>query len=226
MIQDPLNRFIATINSHFKLAGKRVLEVGCGKGRVTRDLAAHARQVVATDTDADAIATARQAVPADNVTFIVTADGLPATPPASFDAVLYTLSLHHVPETEMVESLQKAGQLLRPGGVIIVVEPGDGGSFNEAKQRFGAGSGDEGPLKEAAIRAMQALPGWEPGDTIPFQTHFLFDDEQDFCRSKLPGYQGLSEAEQKAVMNFLGEHRTDTGILLSSDRRLNILTRS
>ena len=226
MIQDPLNRFITTINSHFDLAGKRVLEIGCGKGRVTRDLATYARQVVATDPDAEAIATARQAVPSDNVSFIVTADGLPAAPPASFDAVLYTLSLHHVPETKMVGSLQKAGQLLRPGGVIIVVEPGDGGSFNEAKQRFGAGSGDEGPLKEAAIRAMQSLPGWDLGDTIPFQTHFLFDDEQDFCRSKLPAYQDFSEMEQQAVMDFLGEHRTDAGILLSSDRRLNILSRS
>ncbi len=225
MVQDPLNRFIATINTHFPLAGKSVLEIGCGKGRVTRDLAAFAREVIATDPDATAIAAARGSVPADNVTFIVTEDGLPSAPPASFDAVLYTLSLHHVPEAAMVASLQKAGQLLRPGGVIIVVEPGDGGSFNEAKQRFGAGSGDEGPLKAAATRAMQALPGWHLGDTILFQTHFLFDDEQDFCRSKLPDYQNLAAPEQQEVMAFLGQHKTDEGILLSSDRCLNILTK-
>jgi len=52
VIQDPKNQFIAAILSHCEIRGKELLEIGCGKGRVTRDLARHARKVVAIDPDA------------------------------------------------------------------------------------------------------------------------------------------------------------------------------
>ncbi|MFH1029439.1 MAG: class I SAM-dependent methyltransferase, partial [Pseudomonadota bacterium] len=140
MKQDPGNQYIATILSRCDLRGMEVLEIGCGKGRITRDLAKHAGLVIAVDPDAAALEVARAAVPADNVTFVYAADGIPDYPPASFDLVIYTLSFHHVPIDEMQASLRKAGEMLRGGGVIAIVEPGDGGSFSEAKERFGAGS--------------------------------------------------------------------------------------
>ena len=92
-----------------------------------------------------------------------TPGGMPEFPAGSFDLVIYTLSLHHVPIAEMSGSLHMASRLLRKDGVIVVVEPGEGGSFTEAKERFGAGSGDERPAREAAIRAMNALAELECG---------------------------------------------------------------
>jgi ubiquinone/menaquinone biosynthesis C-methylase UbiE len=43
----------------------RVLEVGCGRGRLTRFLAARAREVYAFDTDRGAVAEGRASLPAD-----------------------------------------------------------------------------------------------------------------------------------------------------------------
>ena len=63
MIQDPTKQYIATILSQYDVGGKDVLEIGCGKGRITRDLAQHARRVVASDPDADALEKARGAIP-------------------------------------------------------------------------------------------------------------------------------------------------------------------
>ena len=56
------------------LAGMRVLEVGCGDGRMTRFAASHAREVYAFDPDGDRVAKAAAALPAelrDRVSFRV-----------------------------------------------------------------------------------------------------------------------------------------------------------
>ena len=223
MIQDTSNRYIATILSQCDIKGKEVLEIGCGKGRITRDLAMHARRVMATDPDAEAIRKAMVVITTDNVTFMQTPTGMPDLPTETFDVVIYTLSLHHVPVAEMTGSLRKAASLLRKDGVIVVVEPGDGGSFTEAKERFGAGSGDERSAKESAIRAMHTLDGWTVGETIHFRALFHFDDDNDFFTSMLPGYRQQPESFVGEVTGFLDLHRTVDGIILDADRRLNVL---
>ena len=223
MIQDPTNLYIATILSQSVISGKNVLEIGCGKGRITRDLALHAKRVIATDPDATALETARDTIAAANVEFILAPTGVPDLPTGSFDVVIYTLSFHHVPAAEMSASLTKASNLLREEGVIIVIEPGDGGTFTEAKERFGAGSGDERPARDSAIRAMHALEGWIVEETILFRTLFHFDDEEDFLASMLPGYRQQPLSFVNEVREFLSLHRTDNGIILDTDRRLNVL---
>ncbi len=226
MRQDPGNQYIATILSRCDLRGMEVLEIGCGKGRITRDLAKHAAHVVAGDPDAAALGVARATLPADNVTFVHAPDGFPDYPPASFDLVIYTLSFHHVPIMEMQSSLRKAGEMMRGGGIIVVVEPGDGGSFSEAKERFGAGSGDERPAREAAIRALQELDGWVAGDTVCFRVLFQFDDEEDFFNSMLPGYGQQPESFITDVRNFLALHRSGDGIMLDAERKLIVMRRA
>lgn len=223
MIQDPTNQYLATIMSQYELSGKDVLEIGCGKGRITRDLAQHARRVVASDPDVDALEKARAAIAAPNVEFMPAPTGIPDLPAGSFDLAIYTLSLHHVPVAEMPDSLRSAAHLLRENGVIMVLEPGGGGSFTETKERFGAGSGDERPAQQAAIRAMHALEGWTAGDTILFRTLFLFNDEEDFLSSMLPDYREQTESFSAEVRRFLELHRAPEGILLDAYRRLNLL---
>lgn len=226
MIQDLTDQYIAAIISQCELQGKEVLEIGCGKGRFTRDLVNHARLVVATDPDAAALATARTTIAAGNVEFMLAPSGVPDLPASSFDVVIYTLSLHHVPSAEMAGSLCSAAELLRKNGVIVVVEPGDGGSFTEAKERFGAGSGDERPAREAAIRAMHAMDGWSVGATVHFRTLFQFDDASDFFVTMLSGYLQREESFLNEVRNFLDQHRSSEGIILAADRRLNVMSRN
>lgn len=226
MIQDPTNQYIATILSQCDLTDKDVLEIGCGKGRITRDLAQHARRVVASDPDAGALGKARFAIAAANVEFMLAPSGIPDLPPESFDVAIYALSLHHVPVAGMPNSLRKAASLLRGNGVIVVVEPGEGGSFTETKERFGAGSGDERPAQRSAIHAMYALEGWTASETILFRTLFQFDNDDDFLTSMLPDYRQQPESFTAEVHRFLDQHRASYGVVLDAYRRLNILRRS
>lgn len=225
MIQDPANRYIDAIMSRYDLNGKDVLEIGCGKGRITRDLAKHAHRVVATDPDAVSVGMAQASISFRNIDFMVANGGIPDLADSRFDVVIYTLSLHHVPAAEMADSLNQAANLLKNDGVIIVLEPGDKGSFTLAKERFGAGSGDEGPAKAAAIEAMLSLVGWVVGETYHFYTQFQFDSYEDFFTNMLPDYQKKPDNFITEVKTYLHLHRTLNGFILDAERRLNVLRR-
>ena len=226
MIQDPENSYIDTILSQCDINGLEILEIGCGKGRITRDLAKYAKRVVATDPDSSALTTAQAMIPDGNVTFLHEPTGVPSLPAGSFDVVIYTLSFHHVPKDAMSATLAATANLLKKNGVIVIVEPGAGGSFTEAKERFGAGSGDERPAREAAIRAMNSLEGWEVGQTIPFSVLFQFDNDDDFFTNMLPGYLQQPESFVAEVRQFLHQYRHGDGIILEAERQLNVLTPS
>lgn len=226
MIQDPTNQYIATILSQCDIRGSDVLEIGCGKGRITRDLARYANLVVASDPDSAALEAARASNATNNVEFVLAPTGVPDLPTKSFDVAIYSLSLHHVPVAEMSVSLYKSADLLRKNGVMIVIEPGDGGSFTEAKERFGAGSGEERPAKEAALRAMHALDGWTAEKTILFRTLFQFENDEDFLINMLPGYRQKTDTTIEVIRRFLALYQTSHGIILDADRRLNILKKT
>jgi ubiquinone/menaquinone biosynthesis C-methylase UbiE len=64
--RDREGREPAAIERLVELDGKRVLEVGCGTGRMTRWLAARAASVYAFDPNADSVADARAAMAAEH----------------------------------------------------------------------------------------------------------------------------------------------------------------
>ncbi|MFN3492862.1 MAG: class I SAM-dependent methyltransferase, partial [Anaerolineales bacterium] len=59
MQRDPEDKEGKTLHQFVDFSGKRILEVGCGEGRLTWKYAKHAKQVVAFDIDHDAIRIAR-----------------------------------------------------------------------------------------------------------------------------------------------------------------------
>jgi len=95
----------------------RVLEVGCGAGRLARQIAARAKQVDAIDRDAAVIALARSTAP-DNVKYVLgdVMDYPLAT--ESYDAVVSMAELHHLP---LRPALQRFAIALRPGGVLAAI---------------------------------------------------------------------------------------------------------
>jgi SAM-dependent methyltransferase len=86
----------------------RLLEVGAGDGELARALATTGYDVVAIDpaSDADAV----RAIPLHQL----------REPPASFDAALAVLSMHHVEPLE--ESCRRLGEVVRSGGALVLDE--------------------------------------------------------------------------------------------------------
>ena len=75
-----------------RFTGARVLEIGCGDGRLTRAIAREARSVIAIDSDAAAIADLRRAAPANVETLTTDFESFQPRG-AVFDAVVFSWSL-------------------------------------------------------------------------------------------------------------------------------------
>ena len=95
-VLDPEGAHLAALRRLADFAGRSVLEMGCGAGRLTPDLARGARHVLAFDPDADAISRAKTALPdelAARVTYEVASATEIELEPHSFDLVVFSWSL-------------------------------------------------------------------------------------------------------------------------------------
>jgi ubiquinone/menaquinone biosynthesis C-methylase UbiE len=107
------------------LPGDRVLDVGCGTGYFTRVMA-HAVGpsgiAVGVDPSVEAISEARRVTRLANCTFMEgVAEALDA-PDGSYDVVVSSLMIHHVPETLRPRAIGEMFRVLRPGGSILTAE--------------------------------------------------------------------------------------------------------
>jgi ubiquinone/menaquinone biosynthesis C-methylase UbiE len=78
------------------VGGKRVLELGCGDGRLTWWLARHAASVVAIDVDEERVAAARASMPSDltaEVELVAASATEVDLPPGEFELALFSWSL-------------------------------------------------------------------------------------------------------------------------------------
>ena len=95
-VLDPEGEHLAALRRLGEFKGRRVLEMGCGDGRLTVGIAHEAASVLAFDPDADAIERARRTLPgelAERVAYqVATAKELDFEP-HSFDLVVFSWSL-------------------------------------------------------------------------------------------------------------------------------------
>jgi ubiquinone/menaquinone biosynthesis C-methylase UbiE len=96
--------------------GSDVLDLGCGNGLVTRVLAERHR-VTGVDISAAQLERARAKVPAAD--FFQADATVLELPVASFDAVVSTFVLGHVPRAEQPPLLRRIHGWLRPGGWFV-----------------------------------------------------------------------------------------------------------
>ncbi|MGB2874758.1 MAG: class I SAM-dependent methyltransferase [Gaiellaceae bacterium] len=95
-VLDPEGEHIAALHRLGDFRDQRVLELGCGDGRLTLGIAAEAASVLAFDPDAEAVERARRLLPAawaDRVAYQVASGKQIEIEPHSFDLVVFSWSL-------------------------------------------------------------------------------------------------------------------------------------
>jgi SAM-dependent methyltransferase len=104
---------------------RRVLEVGCGTGELAKLLTDAGLEVLAIDSDPEAVAAARA------IGVNARLESWPAAVEAQADAVLFTRSLHHIHALDL--AVEAGVCALPPGGRIIVEDfRAEGGSKRSA----------------------------------------------------------------------------------------------
>jgi ubiquinone/menaquinone biosynthesis C-methylase UbiE len=132
------------------LAGRQVLEVGCGAGALLGWLGREGATPVGLDPNVGQLDRAKPAAPG---VALVAGVG-EALPFASgrFDLVLFFNSLHHVPIADQWQALGEASRVLRAGGKLLVVEPLAQGPWFDLLQPVD----DETEVRQEARRALTA----------------------------------------------------------------------
>lgn len=113
-------RRVAMFGEFLAHNGPRVLEIGCGTGLFTAELARSGRNITAIDVSPDLLELAAERVCRENVRFLREDAHATRFDSGSFDAIVGSSCLHHL---EPVRALAEFHRLLRPGGMLLFTEP-------------------------------------------------------------------------------------------------------
>jgi SAM-dependent methyltransferase len=113
------SRRVKMLSNHIR-SGMTVLELGCGTGYFTKELARCGADIVAVDVSPELLEIARADCPAKNVRYEIQNACALTYRGAVFDSVVGSSVLHHL---EIREALREIYRVLKSGGTIYFTEP-------------------------------------------------------------------------------------------------------
>ncbi len=160
------------------LAGLKVLDVGCGRGDTTRELARLGAGATGIEPDPAQATKNRSAAREDRLTFIEgPGQNLPIAD-RSLDGVFFNQSLHHVPPNFMDAALIEAVRVLKPDdGYLYVLEPMPEGNYDALYRSFH----DELHVRARALEAVARItPHFQTMHEYTFSEIARFEDFEAF----------------------------------------------
>lgn len=106
-------------------AGDRVLDIGCGPGYLTAvaaGAAAPTGSAVGVDVSPPMIEEARRLRGSGSCTFEVGRAEALDHPDASFDVIVSSLAVHHIPEEHRAAAYAEMHRVLKPGGRALIAD--------------------------------------------------------------------------------------------------------
>ena len=217
------------IERMLRLDGCRIVELGCGRGDLTRVIAQAGvnRHVTAFEVDEIQHAKNLQLRDLPNVEFLLGGVQAIAAADASFDVAFMFKSLHHVPLELMRGGLRELARVLKPGGLAWLSEPIFAGPFNDILRLFH----DEQRVREAAFAAItQAVADgtFESVEQIFFNAPVHFPDFAAFDRQIIGATHTrhvVTPAVYAEVRRRFEAHEGPDGARFRAPMRVNLLRR-
>ena len=138
--------------------GEHILDLGCGTGQLTSEIAAREAQVLGLDLSVEMIAEARRKFPA---LLFEAADARTLRFTGEFDAVFSNAALHWIPEAEQV--VAGVARALRAGGRFVAEFGGKGNvrtvlaALEDALLRLGIATDEARPWYYPSVAEYAAL---------------------------------------------------------------------
>jgi len=161
-----------------------ILEIGCGKGDMTRRIAERwpGSHITAIEVDQIQLAENQRDNRHPNIRFLYSAAQALPFDDQTFDAVLLFKSLHHVPTALLDRAVDEIHRVLHPGGIAYFCEPVFAGALNEITRLFH----DEEQVRQAAFDALVKASAdgnrWAGVDEQHYLAAVRYADFDDFKR--------------------------------------------
>ena len=209
------------------LDGKHILELGCGSGEITRNIATAGveRRLTALEVDEIAHQKNRQITDLPNVTFGLSGAQEIPLQDESVDVVFMFKSLHHVPLELMVPSMHEIRRVLKPGGLAYISEPVFAGDFNEILRLFQ----DEQKVREAAFDALaKAIDDglFSLVEEVFFNSPMSFENFAEFEENTIKAthsYHALDDVLYDLVKQRFAQHAGADGAQFWMPMRVDLL---
>lgn len=217
MIQDRKHETYQVMEQEAGLAGKKVLEIGCGNGRLTAMYAGDAAIVVGIEPGHGSVKQATTNVP--NASFLCGSGLELPFDSNTFDVALFSLSLHHHPDYQ--KALDEAARVVGEDGLLLVLEP----TVQSQIQRLCKVFEDE-DHRLTGVR--EALPecGLEVVSERLFDTYWEFNDFDDVKNYAFTYYNHPPDNSKEHELEcFLGSKARLTPLILSDTLCLTTLRR-
>ncbi len=207
------------------VAGRRIVDAGCGQGGLARALVARGAEVIALEPDPVQAAINRKELEGGAISFHETgAEAMPVDD-GCVDGVIFSMSLHHVPVALMSTAIGEARRVLGPGGFLYVLEPEAGGSYTELVKPFH----DETVERRAAQRILResTAGAFRSHEEVRFVARYTFEDFETFVSGVTArSYNAIPReaVDTPDVRASFGAARTATGYAFDQPMHVNLLT--
>ncbi len=206
------------------LADLNVVDVGCGSGRITRQLAERGANALGVEPDPIQAEKNRAAEAVLGLSFVEAPGQALPIDDASVEGVFFSYSLHHVPREHMDAALGEAARVLKPQtGFLYVLEPMLAGDMEAVYRTFH----DESKERALAYDALKrtAAPRFAEArelryrEAVRYESFATFVDEMaGTTYSEFPREQ-VDTPETKAQFET---GRTDDGYVFTEHIRVNL----
>ncbi|MFK8076414.1 MAG: class I SAM-dependent methyltransferase [Granulosicoccus sp.] len=169
---------IEVVDKFLDLEGLFLIDAGCGSMALSRSLAERGARVLGIDPDPVQAKKNREADTIANVGFAETgADKIPVES-GSVDGVLFSYSLHHIPQHLYPDVFTELRRILKPNGFVFVMEPVASGELNEVMRLFH----EEAQVRQAAQEALDVygIPHFEQSWVIEYKRIAEYSSWEDY----------------------------------------------
>lgn len=242
---DPEGAELETLERFVSLGWDRLLDIGCGDGRLTARLAKSAKETIGIDPVAADVERGWRTIPPGlrpGITLAVGAGEFLPFPDGSFDAVFFSWSLCCMASTAgMQEALHEAWRVLRPEGYLVNLQPSLYQPFDRGVVTYLiSGQQRDLVLDEGSARVSDARFALEHETLLEgrfdllgeseFEVRTYYETEEELLERLVLGredaYEALSEAQKKEIQKRLESLRTPEGVLRTENAILTALRRS
>jgi len=207
---------VKKIEQFVSLKGKKVLEIGCGNGRVSIFLNKRAKKLISIDCNPESIKKAKEK--SWKIDFRVGSGENLEFKENSFDVIVFIFSLHH--HNDPGKAISEAFKVLNEKGKVVIIEPTTHSEFYSLMHLFKEESQDY-------LKAICAIKS--SGFCIEKEVNFFIDWEYKNKEEFFNGFRLNNRKEQKKAIiratKLLGQKIYSCPLILREEPAMFILSK-